>query len=71
MVERRVKVKQGEHAPEKLYEVYDEVDPNHCLLIYSGASKADAVAKAKRYAKAHDIPLGCLRAYELTKQEKN
>lgn len=57
-------------APEKMYEVYDETDPNHCLLIYSGTSKDEAIAKAKEYAKVHDIPLECMSAYELTKQER-
>lgn len=70
LVKRGTWVNPGEYAPEKLYEVYDEVDQNHCMLIYSGSSKADAVAKAKDYAKTHDIPLRCLKAYELTKQER-
>ena len=70
LVERRFLAEAGKRAPEKMYEVYDEVDTNHCILIYRGTSKTDAIAKAKEYAKKHDIPLGCMGAYELTKQEE-
>lgn len=68
LVTRTVKCNAHEHAPQTLYEVWDEVDPNHCLLIYSGTDKAEAIAKAKDYMKRYDIPKGCVKAYALTKQ---
>lgn len=67
LVTRRPRTNAQEKAPEKLYEVYDETDTNHCILIYTGTSKTEAITKAKTYAKEHEIPIKCLKAYELTK----
>lgn len=70
VVERWFRVKPGEHAPEKWYEVYDEEDPKHRLLVYHGESKHDAIAEAKAYAKEIGVPLEYIKAYELTKMKE-
>lgn len=55
-------------APEKFYEVYDETDTNHAMLIYSGTDKKEAIKTAKRHMSEYDIPCDCIGVYELVKQ---